>query len=356
MGPTETTAPEIEAIKRRAYLASLPLGALACTVVWLIEHSRSTLHAVDGVGLPLLVATMLGITAVLLRRRRGLRPLELLLLGSVTAYMLAVQAFAVVAEHPAREPLGDLVAVGQWFPVVFVLAFVMLGPSLGGRVAATFFLASLLAGAGHFWRGLEPSAYYALVLVFAGNGLTLLLLAAFARIHGWQARRAAEMEVKALTDPLTGLPNRRGIEERLAQSLAGSAPVTLILFDLDRFKRVNDELGHDVGDDLLRRLGELLRDHLRRSDLIGRWGGEEFVMLSTGLTREEAVAAAERLRRAVAAADVGQAGSITASFGVALSRPGDRADALVARADAALYAAKRAGRNRVEEAQEAPAA
>ena len=122
----------------------------------------------------------------------------------------------------------------------------------------------------------------------------------------------------------------------------------MILLDVDHFKRVNDGHGHDVGDEVLRRAGALLSGRLREIDAIGRWGGEEFLILTPGLDAGGARRFAELLRAALAAHDFPGPGRITCSFGVAAHRRGDTVVSLIRRADEALYRAKGAGRDRVE--------
>jgi len=162
----------------------------------------------------------------------------------------------------------------------------------------------------------------------------------------------------AESDPLTGLPNRRGFEARAAAALQAArrtgAPSTLLALDLDRFKRINDGHGHPAGDAVLRALAVVLRDGLRAQDVPGRLGGEEFAVLLPATGPEEATAIAARLLAAVphAVPHPGGAGEVvTTSIGLAQvprGRPGRALAVALARADRALYAAKRGGRNRVE--------
>jgi two-component system cell cycle response regulator len=159
----------------------------------------------------------------------------------------------------------------------------------------------------------------------------------------------------AITDPLTGLFNRRYLEAnigRLTQSSAAGLPLSLLLADIDHFKRVNDVHGHLVGDRVLREFAERLRRLMRGSDLVCRLGGEEFVVVMPGAVLEEARHAGERVCASVAAEPFQGAGGaqlrVTASVGVAtLCGLTDSVEALLQRADVALYAAKREGRNRV---------
>jgi two-component system, cell cycle response regulator len=166
------------------------------------------------------------------------------------------------------------------------------------------------------------------------------------------------LEKLALTDGLTGLPNRRAIENWAAGQQSGAArygfSFWVVLADLDHFKQVNDSFGHDAGDMVLQKFSKILRANTRRSDLCGRFGGEEFLMVLTHTTKENALAVIERIRSELETTPFTFGGctvSVTASFGLAGFEGHQKASIfsnLQALADEALYAAKRAGRNRVE--------
>lgn len=156
-------------------------------------------------------------------------------------------------------------------------------------------------------------------------------------------------------DPLTGLLNRRGFERRMEEALAdwvkSSKPSALVFFDLDRFKPINDEGGHALGDDMLQRVAQAASARIRKSDNFARYGGDEFALLMPGCDREQAMTTAEALRKTVEAVSVEHQGKtyrVTLSLGVTSFRPGDQdIDTLMQRADQASYRAKAAGRNRV---------
>lgn len=171
------------------------------------------------------------------------------------------------------------------------------------------------------------------------------------------ARLHAKTVALAITDPLTGVPNRRYLFQQLEQELNRAnrfgTQLSVLMIDIDFFKRLNDTAGHQAGDDVLRQVCALLKGMVRRVDTLGRYGGEEFMVLLPQVTRAEAIEVADKLRAAVATAtfswrEVQPDGRITISVGVA-SLPGDATeqDRLVDCADAALYASKREGRNRV---------
>ena len=181
-------------------------------------------------------------------------------------------------------------------------------------------------------------------------------LASHAAIALENARLRRIVERQALVDGLTGIANRRQCEEALTAEIARAerlgSTLTLVLADLDDFKAVNDAHGHAVGDDVLRTFAGALRATVRDSDLAGRWGGEEFLLLLPGADAVGAAQLADRVREAFAErSSIGRDGEIvnvTCSFGVAQYRPGDGQRELFGSADRALYRAKRAGKNRVE--------
>jgi diguanylate cyclase (GGDEF)-like protein len=181
-------------------------------------------------------------------------------------------------------------------------------------------------------------------------------LASHAAIALENARLHRVVERQALIDELTGIANRRHCEDSLTAEIARAerlgTPFTLVLADLDDFKAVNDRHGHAVGDDVLREFAAVLRATVRESDVAGRWGGEEFVLLLPGTDGVGGAQLADRVRSALAERSFagwgGAVVGVTCSFGVAQHRPGDDERELFAAADRALYRAKREGKNRVE--------
>lgn len=170
---------------------------------------------------------------------------------------------------------------------------------------------------------------------------------------------ARELGMQAATDPLTGLFNRLKFDQTLANEVLRSerykTPLSLILFDIDRFKSINDSRGHLAGDKVLIDLAHLVGSCIRAPDFFARWGGEEFVLLLPGSDGGMGCQVANKLRDAIAKFCFDDM-CVTCSFGVAQYLEGDSTEALVARADAALYRAKLGGRNRVELAQQTDAA
>ncbi len=165
----------------------------------------------------------------------------------------------------------------------------------------------------------------------------------------------AQIEALVRQDEVTGLANRRGVMERLHHCCAvakrSGSPLCVALLDIDHFKQINDSFGHDGGDRVLRAFGVLLAPRLRAGDAVGRYGGEEFLLVLPDTRLEQAGELLERLRQHIARSDwavtAGVDAQVTATFGAAQYRPGESAEATIARADAAMYSGKAAGRNRV---------
>jgi len=176
-------------------------------------------------------------------------------------------------------------------------------------------------------------------------------------LEGEVARRVAlqvELERQAATDLLTGLPNRRALAERfpveVARAQRTGEALSLVMFDLDHFKQVNDRYGHAGGDAVLRSVGQLCIRSFRGVDMAARVGGEEFAVLLPGASAQQAGAVMERFLHTLGGLDMDIGPHnvrVTATAGVAQQQPGEDLDALMARADTALYAGKQAGRNRV---------
>ena len=165
--------------------------------------------------------------------------------------------------------------------------------------------------------------------------------------------RIRELEALSLIDPLTGAGNRRyaeiSVASRLSEKKRFGLPVGLLFVDLDRFKSVNDRFGHAAGDEVLRVVGRTLAAASRANDFLGRWGGEEFIVLIGGLEGRRLRNAENRLRTLIARSSVPSVPGleVTVSVGVTEARSDDSVESLVARADQRMYEAKRHGRNRV---------
>ena len=202
------------------------------------------------------------------------------------------------------------------------------------------------------------------VLVVAALSLTALFIAAFiilSRMESWFIREASQnIRIESNTDPLTGALNRRigtaFLDEAFSHFKRGSESVALFSFDLDDFKKVNDTWGHDAGDTVLKTVVAEIKRHMRLTDFLFRWGGEEFLLVYSGITRDAVETLAQKLNREIAALPIviGKPGDakgerilrITISIGISRFLPTDLTpEEALKRADEALYAAKAAGKN-----------
>lgn len=189
-----------------------------------------------------------------------------------------------------------------------------------------------------------PVNFWLMVVYLAGSSLF-----SFVFMVMLTQRLVAHLRRASVRDPLTGLYNRRAIAEALERHWLrhrrGQQPLAVLLIDIDHFKRINDTLGHAAGDSVLMHLSSLLQRHVRAEDIVGRMGGEEFLLVLPDTLSAQALSLAERLRALVRAEALGT----TISIGIAMARTDDeQAENVIARADAALYRAKEGGRNRIE--------
>jgi len=198
------------------------------------------------------------------------------------------------------------------------------------------------------------------LVVLSGVGLVFFVFAVASAVSARRAQNqffalAEELERTGRTDPLTALPNRRCFEDTLSAEIARAgrtgAALSLAIVDLDFFKRINDTFGHPTGDEVLRAVAATARATVRGHDMLARIGGEEFAIVMPETNAAEAKSASNRVRTAIAGDPIllqsGERVSVTASAGAAALKPGESATDLLARADAALYEAKNAGRNTV---------
>ncbi len=172
--------------------------------------------------------------------------------------------------------------------------------------------------------------------------------------HVANQRRIDELEQLALLDPLTRIGNRRYLEMTLESKLAETAryntQIAIFFMDIDDFKEINDTWGHDVGDEVLKTVAKTLNAVIRPMDILGRWGGEEFIAAATNINRGTARSIAERFRKLIEGSSVpvgDQRVTFTISVGATIAKPSDDLASIVKRADQQMYEAKKAGKNRV---------
>lgn len=330
-------------------------GSSAIALIWFLETWTARVVPLDQVAYPVMIAIFSASCVVLFIRPRLLEQIEELSFTTFAVYIILHTQPSMLADADTYT----LSSLAQWFPLVYTTAFFFLRTRRAILVSGLIYMAVLVP--------------YCIDLVIRGSGLWdsdrgLLMLNTFCAHPVYivalsgisklktdiiQARAHADLlQVAASVDYLTGVANRRAAAQMLQRALdhahdVGTA-VSVILLDIDHFKTVNDTFGHDVGDTVLCQVPAILQQHVRASDMLGRWGGEEFVVVASATDAVEAAQIAERLRALMAKHEFQHVGQLTASFGVATSLGDDTPDTLVKRADKALYQAKQRGRNRVE--------
>ena len=316
-------------------LACNAMGFVACGVVWnaaRVFHGRKPNWA--GVFLGAIAWVAATVTVA---------PEAMALRTTIGAAIVAIYAGLTAGElwSERRRSLQK-----RWPAIVVPLlhGFVLMLPILLGDL--------LRADSGAFANIWVTAFSINLVLYAVGTVFIIFLLVS--------DRTVRAHKTAASVDPLTGMFNRRGFAEATARMItreaAAGRPVTVMIFDIDHFKSINDRFGHPTGDEVLKVFASVITNSLRISDLCGRIGGEEFAAL-VPCSIEEAVLAAERLREAFETCGIvidDAPVATTVSIGVAGGPAGTELDILLASADTALYQAKRGGRNRVEAATETP--
>ena len=270
-------------------------------------------------------------------------------------------AGAVTGEHVAWAAIfnGFAYAGYEWLNAITLWRAPRPETARVQRVVAAFYacmglvlplraIALLLIGESRL--NLDPdNAWQVPIYVF---GFVYLVVTSLGFLLMCKTRAEAETRLQARTDDLTDLPNRRALDEEIAQALAGARrsgrPFAIVMVDVDRFKFINDTHGHAVGDATLAAFSARLAGALREPDRAYRYGGEEFCLLLAETDAAGARTLAERAREQIALPFEGTMRALTASFGVTTWQPDDTFDTLLRRADRALYSAKHAGRNRVE--------
>jgi diguanylate cyclase (GGDEF)-like protein len=321
----------------------------------------------------------------------GYMPTDLAWLISVLMVLTWTLVFTLVRSGWSRRFSDPVLTMPHAMAAIFntVVAYALLGPLradifvlLAQAIALTMFrvrprqslLLGLwaigLMGAAQVWLGLWATPVVDPVVLVSHAVVGGVTLWALALVAMWvaelrekiaaQAQRLqdtlGQVQALATTDMLTGLLNRRQIEQVMSDEMARAArtgsPLSVAVLDLDHFKRINDLYGHRMGDEVLRRFASLIKAELRALDHSGRWGGEEFLVLMPHVSADQALVALERIRHKLSELPMSEHESlrVTLSAGLAVWQVGESLELVIDRADAALYEAKHAGRNRVAQA------
>lgn len=330
------------------------LGIASVNLLWLFEYSENMLSDLDRYGYPLLLSLFVGALIVIFFAPAFSFHAEVALYGGVSLYFLA--ALFSFSLFQSENRVYTVANTLQWMPIIYVVAFVMFRRKVAMMAAGTVFVLSLLPSLGIL--AVKGAAYWDLTIgallanAYVAHCVTLLALSLVALLDGEYERvalRATTMENAAATDGLTGIANRRGIDQILrGLEQPTGVSVALIMVDVDHFKSVNDRFGHLVGDDLLVHLAQRIGSRLHNGEALGRWGGEELLVIAGETGEAAAIELADLIRRFVGEWRHPVVGRTTVSVGVTVWTTGTSVSDALRRADNALYQAKTLGRDRVE--------
>jgi diguanylate cyclase len=348
---------DVETRRRRIFLALLSLGlvgSVAGVVVNLLGPAPKPVIGASGA-----IAFVVQASVVVLFGFRRISNQTLgwavLVAASLLAWGTLFYGLYLGGDDPGAAE--GVLTVLHWVPVLLVFAFLAFDGTRAIVIAGALVASVVLLIGPNAWFGVRGGVALTstfVVQMMVAYVVTVVGLSFFAHQQGtlsaWRDT-ARELRTLAHTDALTGLANRRAAQEVLGREVARAArydrDLAVLMIDIDRFKVLNDGHGHPVGDRVLVALAERLRAHVRASDLIARWGGEEIVVVAPETPMPFSLQLAEQLRAQIAKDPFLDGHEITVSVGVASFRPGDDVDTLISRADAAMYRAKEAGRNRV---------
>lgn len=348
----------IDQLKRYGYSSGVLLGLFGMGTVLLFGSPTFSLSPAtatfDFYVYPVLIVLGLLLVRAILSGRIPIEKFEKPLVGFAALFFVSKFSFTLLS----APTLLSLAFVESWYwMMVGIWTFTFLAHSFYPAlfINLTIYLAAVAVTVTNGWLKSNPAMFWSFLSdVIASNfrlsaSLTTLVVLGYIK-HQWVFVEKEAMLLRRIAhkDALTGLPNRRHLNDTLQAALKKPAEkLSIILFDLDGFKEVNDHFGHTAGDDVLRQISALALSCVRSRDVVGRWGGEEFLIICPETTLSDGLRLAERLRLEFASHPMPHGRTITGSFGVAELQPGETPEHLVARADAALYRAKEQGKNQV---------
>lgn len=327
-------------MKRHVYLAILPIVFIYNTWYWLYSPVRNTFIHLALPGALLCFC----ILWILIYRNGAIRAYEFVGLGIFTLYHLGRLYTSV---HTAGNNAFDLYL--PWSALYNIFVFMIFQGKKGLVYSLSVYVLTLCIGLPHYHQTNELDDV--LTQFFVCNMIFIVVLYYFQRLFSAYGE-AMTWRKMACQDYLTNIANRRmvdrWIEEEIEKSEEASTSFSIVYFDIDHFKQLNDQFGHHVGDNVLREFVDVVKSSIGQNDYFGRWGGEEFIIVLPNETENEAEQFAERLRKTIEKHSFREVGNLTASFGISSFKKTDLPNTLLNRADHALYTAKNSGRNAVE--------
>lgn len=338
----------------KAFQRLLIMGSAVIAAIWAVEELVGLVAAFDRVGYSATIVVTF-FCFVLSRQFDKTELAKAIIFVHIAIYLmsLAILSFLLAANQGSIYPLASTL---QWMPIIYIVAFLFLAKRIAvvSAIGIYCFLIVMLAIS---YTELFPvnndELRVLMINMVLSHGIYIFCMFSVIKLKRTfreSERRAVQLEQAANVDGLLGIANRRYIQRKLDEYVSEGEPIVLLVIDVDHFKSINDTHGHLVGDDVLRAVSNCMQEMLRPDDIIGRWGGEEFLVLARDTDRRGALALAERIRQSVESQSFEQVGRVTVSIGIAENEQSTTVSQVFADADRALYRAKQEGRNRVVQA------
>lgn len=333
-------------LKRRIYLWVLPCLITAMTFNSVIEFQSSD-ESFLGLMLGPILTSWFIFSYIMVLIHKGFQFIEYSTLVVVVLAHLANFYFAL-----DRLLLDQNLGLGEltnWTGLLMVYVFITLKRNRGLIVVLSYLVTALTLAL----LTLDSFSYDTMdtLIQYFSATTTYIVTIYFGQYILKVYSDLDSIKKEAYVDSLTGIGNRYQInqwfEYQLNRAVTGTYPFSIIFFDLDNFKSVNDQYGHKIGDEVLKEVASLVKSSLRSDECFGRWGGEEFIVIINA-PKEDALKLADRLRKRIEMHEFGTIGRLTSSFGVSDYQKGDSIDSVLGRADKALYQVKKIGRNKVQ--------
>lgn len=329
-----------EELKRKLYLIILPV---IVTSLLISQSNGNEGKHLDMFILPFLTI-LFSLSWLFVYRRRWFNFIEQInvVLISVIHLLKTYEIVYIKMVHQESVMTGSAT---YWTPLVFIFISVTLIGKKGVIYCLILWVLTISIGFSQ-WSNIPLLGHDALIQYYISNLIYIIFL--FFAGHIISSYTISEtFEKMAYHDTLTGIANRRRVYQLLEKSLSKNVPFTVIFFDIDYFKKINDVYGHVVGDKVLIDIALITKEMLKDTDHFGRWGGEEFIILSFMKDKIQAEELAENIRKRIETFQFVEVDKVTSSFGVSTSHKHDTTESLIKRVDQALYLAKENGRNQV---------
>ncbi len=334
----------------------LVVSAAVVATMWYQKDLLNLVTMTDRIGYSVLLAVTVAGALILKLRPGSIRVvMGVVVIAFITHLLTAYYTEMANRIFSGKSSSYELTILALWLPLSYVASFVFLSPRAAVRASLVMYAAISVPQFALLATEQEAVIHLVAVAILVSQPVYIaslwgvgLLKTYTLGIHEF----AKNMSTAATVDTLTGIANRRALDHVL-QAIIQLQPVSprslsLLILDVDYFKRINDTYGHTIGDEVLATLAHEASLRLRSTDLIGRWGGEEFMIISADQPAPQILQMADRLRSELEKLVYPRVGTVTVSIGVTTYIPGEDMNTLINRADNALYQAKQNGRNRVE--------